>query len=327
MKTPLTFTAFTDKITSEIKNHLPTEYADSEIIIQKCPKPGNQILTGMLIRKPGCKAAPMLYLDELYSSYTSGAIDFPDIFEELKDILCQDCSCIPTDTGHILNWDFARDYVISRLINICNGLNESYLSNRPFALMDNSNLAVIYDLDFSTPEQMMTSPITYDLMKGWDVSLQEIDHAARENNPRLRPVCIDAIGNLLSGMLPNADFLTDVPLMYVVTNEQCSLGAITVTYDGVDKQLQDMLGDYYLIPSSVHEMIVVSRSNFDVATLSEMIHDINHTEVQPCDILDDIPYIIQDGQLMIAPTENSFPEDVPETIPAIPNCPVIPVLS
>ena len=111
--------------------------------------------------------------------------------------------------------------------------------------------------------------------------------------------------------------------MYVITNEQCSLGAITVTYDGVDKQLQDLLGDYYLIPSSVHEMIVVSRSNFDVATLSEMIHDINRTEVQPCDILDDVPYIIKDGQLMIAPTENA----VPETAPAIPDCPVIPVLS
>ena len=325
MKTPLTFTAFTDKIVSEIKNYLPADYAASEIILQKCPKPGNQILTGIVMRKPGSKAAPMLYLDELYSSYTSGEIDFPDIFEEIKDIICQDCSCIPTDTGQVLNWDSARDYIISRFINISNGLNEAYLVNRPYTLMDNSNFAVIYDVDFSTPEQMMTSPITYDLMHGWNVSLQEIDHAARVNNPRLRPVCIDAIGGLLSAMLPNADLLTDVPLMYVVTNEQCSLGAITVTYDGVDKQLQDLLGDYYLIPSSVHEMIVVSRSNFDAATLSEMIHDINRTEVQPCDILDDIPYIIKYGQLIIAPiTENANPKDVPETIP---DCPVIPVLS
>ena len=324
MKTPLTFTAFTDKIVSEIKNYLPADYAASEIILQKCPKPGNQILTGIVMRKPGSKAAPMLYLDELYSSYTSGEIDFPDIFEEIKDIICQDCSCIPTDTGQVLNWDSARDYIISRFINISNGLNEAYLVNRPYTLMDNSNFAVIYDVDFSTPEQMMTSPITYDLMHGWNVSLQEIDHASKVNNPRLRPVCIDAIGSLLSNMLPHTDFFTDVPLMYVITNEQCSLGAITVTYDGVDKQLQDMLGDYYLLPSSVHEMIVVSRSNFDAATLSAMIYDINRTEVQPCDILDDVPYIIKDGQLMIAPiTENA----VPETIPAIPDCPVIPVLS
>lgn len=324
MKTPLTFTAFSDKIASEIKNYLPAEYAEAEIILQKCPKPGNQILTGIIVRKPGSKTAPMLYLDELYSSYTSRGIDFPDIFEEIKDIICQDCSCIPTDTGQILNWDSARDYIISRFINICNGLNEAYLSNRPYTLMDNSNLAIIYDVDFSTSEQVMTSPITYDLMKGWNVSLQEIDHAARVNNPRLRPVCIDAIGGLLSAMLPNADLLTDVPLMYVVTNEQCSLGAITVTYDGVDKQLQDLLGDYYLIPSSVHEMIVVSRSNFDAATLSEMIQNVNRTEVQPCDILDDVPYIIKDGQLMMAPiTENANPK----TTPAIPDCPVIPVLS
>lgn len=325
MKIPLTLMKFSDKIASEIKNYLPAEYAEAEIILQKYPNPGDQILTGIIVRKPGSKAAPMLYLNDLYCSYNSGEIDFPDIFEELKNIICQDCSCIPTDTGQVLNWDFARENIISRFINIGNGLNKSYLSNRPYTLMDNSNFAVIYDVDFSASKQLMTSPITYDLMHGWDVSLQEIDHAARVNNPRLRPVRIDAIGSLLSGMLPNSDAFTDAPLMYVVTNEQCSLGAITVTYDGVDKQLQDMLGDYYLLPSSVHEMIVVSRSNFDVATLSEMIQDVNRTEVQPCDILDDVPYIIQNGQLIIAPiTENANPKDVPETIP---DCPVIPVLS
>ena len=60
MKIPLTLMKFSDKIASEIKNYLPAEYAEAEIILQKYPNPGNQILTGIIVRKPGSKAATML---------------------------------------------------------------------------------------------------------------------------------------------------------------------------------------------------------------------------------------------------------------------------
>lgn len=315
----MNLTEFVNKIVSEIKHHLPAEYADATVTIQECPKPGNQFLTGIVIRRPGEMLVPVVYLDEFYQDYSNGHINFPDIYAELTNILCHQ-NKITVDTKRFLDWNVAKEYIISHLINIANGQNTAYIAERPYTMMDNSNLAIIYDLDFSDDENIRTIPVSYDLMKGWNVSLEDISNAANQNNPRLRPVRIEAIDSVIADLIPGIEVSPHQGLaMYVITNTRRTYGAITVIYDGVDKLLRDFLGDYYLIPSSVHEMIAVSRKNFDIETLCTMIQDVNQTEMRPCDILEDVPYIIANKQLQFADTEKSKQRSIPD-------CGSIPIL-
>ncbi len=82
-----------------------------------------------------------------------------------------------------------------------------------------------------------------------------------------------------------------VPL-YVLTNEKKSFGAVWITEDEVLKEVGEKLGeDYYVLPSSVHECIILPVSVTDDSMgLRRMVEDINSSQVAPEEVLSDSIY-------------------------------------
>ncbi|MGN1023070.1 MAG: DUF5688 family protein [Lachnospiraceae bacterium] len=81
--------------------------------------------------------------------------------------------------------------------------------------------------------------------------------------------------------------------LIVLTNRANLYGAAVVFYPGLLKSLSDVVGgSFYLIPSSVHEMILLPGENLlvPVAEVNEMIRDINRSDVAPKDILSETLY-------------------------------------
>ena len=71
------------------------------------------------------------------------------------------------------------------------------------------------------------------------------------------------------------------------------MGAATILYEGVLEMIADFLDDnFYVLPSSIHEVIIVSETEapWGSSGLSEMVREINHTQVDEEDILSDIVY-------------------------------------
>lgn len=57
--------------------------------------------------------------------------------------------------------------------------------------------------------------------------------------------------------------------------------------DVLDK-IGELLGqDYYVLPSSLHEVLITIAEEKDVRTLQEMVHEINETQVDAEDLLSD----------------------------------------
>ena len=52
--------------------------------------------------------------------------------------------------------------------------------------------------------------------------------------------------------------------------------------------------DKWVIPSSVHEVIVTNKDGLDIDSLTKVINDINALYVDDCDVLSDHPYDIND---------------------------------
>ena len=95
----------------------------------------------------------------------------------------------------------------------------------------------------------------------------------------------------------------DVPL-YVCSNESKVFGAATVLYDGLLSSFGRKLGsDFYILPSSVHEVLFVpARDGMDVMELSQMVREVNSTEVSVQDYLSDSVYYysLEDDVVSIA---------------------------
>lgn len=86
----------------------------------------------------------------------------------------------------------------------------------------------------------------------------------------------------------------DTDKIVVVSNEDMMFGAIAILYEGVVEKLCDRLGTHKLImiPSSIHEVIVMPYSDEAAEGINSMIREINTTHVDECDRLSDHAYVI-----------------------------------
>lgn len=79
----------------------------------------------------------------------------------------------------------------------------------------------------------------------------------------------------------------------VLSNENTNYGAAVILYPGLLKSLAEKLGDFYLIPSSVHEWLLYPANLFEREEICEMIASVNTTEVAPEEILGYQPVYIE----------------------------------
>lgn len=108
------------------------------------------------------------------------------------------------------------------------------------------------------------------------------------------PYCLQTMAEVLP-----CDILEEVPQMYVLTNNTKTNGAGAVLYKGIKEVLENKVGeDAILIPSSVHEWIVIPSYLGEKEIIAAMIRDVNSSVLSPEDILSDRPYeLISDGVL------------------------------
>ena len=108
------------------------------------------------------------------------------------------------------------------------------------------------------------------------MSKADIYKAAIMNTPRLMPMAIEQLTNY----------------MYVVTNRYRNLGAAVMLYPDVWKKAVEKIGgSFYILPSSIHEVILIPE-NYGIGKiqLEVMVEEINNTEVDEEEILSDSVY-------------------------------------
>lgn len=79
---------------------------------------------------------------------------------------------------------------------------------------------------------------------------------------------------------------------YVVTNNIGINGASVILYPDMLREIAAKLGgDFYVLPSSIHEVLVVSASeDVDEKSLKKMVEDINRNYLLPDEYLSDNVY-------------------------------------
>ena len=140
-------------------------------------------------------------------------------------------------------------------------------------------------------------PINNELATIMDVDADDLMLAAMENTSRLMGYKVQGILSVIADCCGYEmyDFKAideEIP-MYIVTNNIFYNGACVMLYNDFMKALAKKLGsNLYIIPSSVHEIIVLQDLGYGEFndSLKEMISYVNQTEVRPEDKLSDSLY-------------------------------------
>lgn len=132
-----------------------------------------------------------------------------------------------------------------------------------------SDLVFVYQFELSPGLNVV---ITNDILKMWGVSKSQLEKDAAEIAPNNREMKF----GLFAGFPGSKG-------MVLVTNETGVDGAGVVGYpDFFEKAAKKMGGSFYLIPSSVHEVILVKDDGRITArVLDDMIADVNREQVEP----------------------------------------------
>lgn len=279
-------------IRDSINKHLPPdEYEDATI--QTVIKNNDRTLYGINVRKRGNNIAPTIYLEDYFKRYLDGA-SVHETLDDIASFIIQNADICPVDKGEINNLDnfeSVRDKIRIRLIN--ESLNEEYLKDKPSTPVA-GDLRAIYCINLHSNDGNSYVVITNMLLAKYNVSTEEL-HQIAVNNITPEEVLFTNIFEIISEFLPHKEDSSldesNIP-MYVLTNTAKCYGASCVMSPSVMDMVMDKIGesDIYILPSSIHELIIIKSSGMDTEALRSMVKEVNASEVDPSELLSDEVY-------------------------------------
>lgn len=129
--------------------------------------------------------------------------------------------------------------------------------------------------------------VTYNILDTYNITIKEIVVSANSNTESLKYDFMN-IAEILGEF---GLYGIDSP-MTVVTNESKLFGAAAMLYPQLFVPIADKVkNDLYILPSSIHELIVIPCTLLEIDELKEMVREINKSSVSPQERLSDSVYI------------------------------------
>ncbi len=271
---------------SEIEQELKNTYEPyASVFISHTLKNNNVMVDSVTIRRENVNIAPTIHLTPYFIRHQEG-VSMEDILEDIK--LTYDHTVIESDfdTGLYTDYERAKDRICIRLINF--ERNKLLLQDIPHVRFLDLAIVFVYVL----PKEFdMTASILihHSHMALWEVTTETLYALAMQNSPLLLPANTYSLSELAihCPTLPS-NFESN---LYVCSNKQSIYGAAVLLYPNFIQELAKRFQcDLTIIPSSVHEVLILPGTEVDHFHLDEMIESVNELELQTTDILSDHAY-------------------------------------
>ena len=314
----------------EIKK-MVKEYLKEEVKIEdKSVLKNNGVkFTGIVILKENQNCVPNIYLNGYYEQYKNGRC--------LYDIVCEIVRYYDEhkieqkiSIDDFSKFEFAQKNICFKLINY--EKNKELLQQIPH--IPYLDLAIVfYCVIDNECLGNGTILVRNEHLSKWQVSINELKEIALKNTPKRFQGSIvpmeEVIGELMrrkmiwdiensieehtdSRIQVTEDMVEPIvqemigkiyteakgPKMYVAGNDTKNYGAAVIIYeDFLSSFAEKIQSDFYILPSSVHEVILIPVENeeSEVSRLKDMVCEVNHTELSREEILSDSVYLFRCG--------------------------------
>ena len=254
----------------------------------------------LIIRRKGQNIAPNLYLESFYREFQDG-MTIEDIVDQVMTI---EKNCKRPDffsLDDFSDYEKVKNKIYARLVR--RDLNVELLHKAPHR--DVMDLAVVYYVLHSSEQYgMATTVVLSDFLSHWRVTEEELHENAMNNTFSNLGVVVSSITDMLEDMLREKGAYEaigqleeirrqETDRMFVVSNTVKNYGAVNLLYSDFLKTFATKYGSFYVIPSSIHELIFVpsaEQSEEESRELQQMVSEVNRSELLPEEILSDHVY-------------------------------------
>ena len=300
----LNYEEFKERIKDDIKDYMDEKYKDCEVVIRKVNKTNREVDGLNMLDIPGLKnATPTLYVNDLYEKYEKTG-DYEEIARMAAETMEYGIKSFNSQIKEeCLDTSKLKYKVFFSLINA--EQNRELLNTVPHREFE--DLAIVYRWNIGSDSMgTYTNLVNNDLAEKEGLTENDLYNAASKNTKELFPVSIknmnEGIGEMIFGesgideemQKEFSEVMQETPdenCMYVITNESKLFGAASMLYEEPIHELAEQVGgDLYILPSSVHEVIAVPADFDSPEELAEMVYEINMEQVDINDRLSNQVY-------------------------------------
>lgn len=286
-----------NKLAEAVKRGLGEEY---DIWLQKVEKNNGQMWQAIVIRKLGERICPTIYIDSFLDKIEEGIIGILDAAEDIVDICMDKKTTILSTLYENINKEKILEKVVYQIIGAERNIERlKDLPHKNFL-----DLAAIYNVILkSEHEETFSITMDYKLCRKYGISAEELDRAARENTER-EGFCIITMAEMLAEIAggPKLEASHGPEYMYIGTNKARNNGAVILLYDNYLLELAKRLrSDLYILPSSIHEVLLLPTKKRTPFELREMLIKVNSLYLEEEEVLGEsvYKYNLKDKKLTI----------------------------
>lgn len=288
---------FYEYIKDNVKNYLPPAFENAKIELTETIKVNDVKLTSINIVRPGEHICPAIYLNGIYDQYREGK-DLDSCVGDVADyrIEYDDPDLIP-DISKLIDYENVKGKL---QVRICDPeLNQERLNKLVHNIR--GDYAAIYYVNLNNEEEYFSGmPVTNEMFARWNISKEQLHAdamAADKNRGPLFCVMSELMDEMFMGkepcnMLQEKELIVpgilEMP-MYCLTNGERSNGASLIFHDDILEKIGAVIrSDYYVLPSSLHEVLILPDSiEMSLSDMTAMVREINEFQVAVEDRLSD----------------------------------------
>lgn len=287
----MNYEEFKSQVIDTFATYLPEEYKGSKVSVTMIPKINVEMdaINVECPRESEVVAQPILYLQGLYGEYTKTK-NLQGVLKQASKVFVHYCNfpdfVSTTDEGLL-----EKDRIVINLIST--EKNGHLLNHCPHReILD---MAVIYrQVVFLADGSFNGSIVTNQQLNSLDITEEELHSLALANTERMFPVDIHPLDEKI----------------YLVTNQCKAHGAATMLYEGLLAEIAEKFqDDLYIIPSSIHEIILIGITGENADRMRALVVDANRDMVKKPVILTDTIYQYRRNEkdLIVASQKNKGP--------------------
>ena len=287
---------FCNYVKENILNYMPSEYKNADVILDTTTKNNSVIRYGISIYTGQNNMVPKIYLESFYEQYNQGK----NIQDVMKDLSKEYVRNIVPESSFIEEnvYDFSKikNLITTKIVNAKQ--NKFFVKSSPHKKID--DLVCFYQISIKNfLDGTITIPISNELFKHWGVSNEELHSLAVENTEKMYPSELKDITQTLFGepknYLDNPESYANEPMLVLTNKENIGGSSILANENILEKVSKVVNDDYYILPSSIHELLIVPKNMSKEMKLTEqvlgvMVRDVNASRVDREEQLSDHVY-------------------------------------
>lgn len=281
-----------EQFLEQVKEELQQQYPYMDVDIRSVEKLQGQSYTGITITPPGSNAGATLDLRSEFQLLQDEMIPMNVSLMRIGRIAAEAMERMPQiDPAALQDYEQMKHTLIMQAVPIAP--NRAFLETIPHKEMEDIAIVYRFQLDHSDRGDA-TVLVTNQMLQNYGISAEQLMADAAVSAPLRNPVSIRSLGEVMaemSGGMFEPEEMGAPPLL-VATVPGAVNGAGVMGYPDFFKEAaQQIGGSYFILPSSVHEILLLADDGSSrAAELNAMVSAINASEVQPEERLSDEAY-------------------------------------